>query len=158
MYTLNQLKPKANSRSKRKRVGRGESSGWGKTAGRGSKGQQSRSGGGFYAGFEGGQTPLYRRVPKLKGFRNPFRQAFTVINLDELDKLSEHQISPELLKEKGLIRKNAERLKVLGNGQYTKTATIKAHKFSTAAKEKIEKAGGKLELIPLSVAPKTKKK
>ncbi|MBU0580714.1 MAG: 50S ribosomal protein L15 [Candidatus Margulisbacteria bacterium] len=158
MQTLKDLKPKANSRSNRKRVARGESSGWGKTAGRGHKGQQSRSGGGFYVGFEGGQTPLYRRLPKLKGFTNFFRKHYAVINLEQLNTLEEKVITPELLKEKGLIRKSGDLLKILGDGKYTQTATIKAHRFSTTAEEKIKKAGGKIEVIPMSVAAKAKTK
>ena len=158
MLTLNQLKPKSGARSKKKRIARGEASGWGKTAGRGHKGQNSRSGGGFYVGFEGGQTPLYRRTPKMKGFTNIFRRSFTVINLDKLNELTDSTITPELLKEKGLIRKKTDLLKVLGTGKYAKSATIKAHMFSSSAKEKIEKAGGKAELIPMSVKSKEKAK
>lgn len=159
MLDLSQLKPKANSRFTRKRVARGESSGMGKTAGRGSKGQQSRSGGGFYVGFEGGQNPLYKRVPKLKGFKNDiFRKEFAVVNLVDLNELSEGEITIALLKEKGLIRSNAKLIKVLGDGDYNKKATIHAHGFSASAKEKIEKAGGKIMVIPMFLSNKEQAK
>ncbi len=154
MFKLDQLKPRPNSRFRRKRVARGESSGMGKTAGRGSKGQQSRSGGGFYVGFEGGQNPLYKRVPKLKGFKNHFSVEFAVVNLDELNELKETMITPDVLKQNGLVRKNAELVKVLGNGEFKHKATIKAHAFSASAEEKIKKAGGSIEKLPL--LPKTK--
>jgi large subunit ribosomal protein L15 len=166
MFKLTEIKPKANSRFRRKRVGRGESSGMGKTCGRGTKGQQSRSGGGFYVGFEGGQNPLYKRIPKLKGFKNHlFRNEFSVINVEQLSKLSDHVITPELLKEKGLVRQNAMLVKILGEGVYKGSATIKAHKFSGSAQEKITKAGGKTEVLPMfpvkekiKKAPKANKK
>jgi large subunit ribosomal protein L15 len=158
MFKFTELKPKDRSRFRRKRVGRGESSGMGKTCGRGNKGQQSRSGGGFYVGFEGGQNPLYKRIPKLKGFNNDiFRNEFAVINVDQLSKLTDHVITPELLKEKGLVRHNAALVKILGDGAYKGSALIKAHKFSGSAQEKITTAGGKIEVLPM-FAPKEKAK
>ncbi len=148
MLKLTDLKPKHGARIRRKRVARGESSGMGKTAGRGTKGQQSRSGGGFYVGFEGGQNPLYKRVPKMRGFKNQlFTTRYTVVNVGELKDISDKVITLDLLKEKNIIRKNAVLLKVLGTGEYKGNATIKAHKFSAEAAEKIQKAGGKIELI-----------
>jgi len=150
MLKLSDLKPKYGSSSRRKRVARGESSGMGKTAGRGHKGQQSRSGGGFYVGFEGGQNPLYKRVPKLRGFKNHlFRIEYAVVNLGDLHELTEKVITPDILKEKGFVRKNAAYVKILAGGAFKGTATVKAHKFSSEAQEKITKAGGTFEIIPL---------
>jgi large subunit ribosomal protein L15 len=154
MYKLNELKPKEGSKFKKRRVGRGNASGWGQTAGRGHKGQQSRSGGGFYVGFEGGQTPLYKRIPKLRGFKNPFRISFAVVNLSDLIKIEEKVITPEILVANGLLRKRDKLIKVLGDGEFAKAITIKAHKFSKTAKEKIEKAGGKMEIIPMKKVAK----
>ena len=135
MLKLNDLKPKKGSKKKKKRVGRGTSSGTGKTCGRGHKGQKSRSGGTKGIRFEGGQTPLYRRLPK-RGFKNyPFRKEYVVINVSELAKL-DGEISKESLSVYGL-------LKVLGDGEIKKAITVKADKFSKTAKQKIEAAGGK---------------
>ena len=146
---LNTLTPNYGSRSTRKRVGRGSSSGLGKTSGKGQKGQNSRSGGGVRIGFEGGQTPLFRRLPK-RGFSNAkFKTVYATINLTELNRFEEGSvITPELLKEIGLIKNQLDGIKVLGNGKLTsKKLTVKAHKFSSVAKEEIEKLGGKAEVI-----------
>lgn len=144
---LNSLSPKYGSRPARLRVGRGESSGLGKTSGRGSKGQQSRTGGGSYIGFEGGQTPLYRRIPKLRGFKNFFKTDFAVINLEDLSALADATVTLEMLKEKRLVRSSAKLLKVLGDGELKKAFKVSAHAFSGSAKSKIEKAGGQAILV-----------
>ena len=138
----------AETRTERNRVGRGPGSGNGKTSGRGQKGQKSRSGGGVRLGFEGGQTPLARRLPK-RGFKNAlFKTRYAVINLSDLDKFEEGAVvTPELLKEMGLIKKQLDGVKVLGNGTLTKKITVKANKFSDAALREIEKIGGKAEVI-----------
>lgn len=145
---LHNLKPNTGSTKSQKRVGRGPSSGHGKTSGRGHKGQLARSGGGVRVGFEGGQTELFRRLPK-RGFTNaPFKKVFAVINVNELDKFADGSvITPELLKEMGLVKQQLSGIKVLGNGSLTKKIHVKAHKFSKTAKEKIEKIGGKAEVI-----------
>lgn len=144
---LDELKPAPGSNKKRKRVGRGDGSGHGKTSGRGHKGQGARSGGNVQPGFEGGQMPLQRRLPK-RGFHNPFRVQMAVINLSQLESLSEKEITPESLTQHGLISGKGRRVKVLGDGELTRALSVKAHGFSAAAKEKIEAAGGKVELIP----------
>lgn len=134
----------AGATHKKKIVGRGSSSGWGKTSGKGHKGQQARSGGKVYAGFEGGQMPLYRRVAK-KGFSNyPFKKEFYVVNLTMLEtKYSDGEtVNKESLMQKGLLRKGSLYVKVLGTGDITKKLTVDVDKISTSAKEKIEKAGG----------------
>ena len=145
---LNNLKPADRSKFKKKRVGRGPGSGLGKTSGRGHKGAQSRSGFKFKRGFEGGQMPLHRRVPK-RGFTNIFRIEFAVVNVDRIAEVFEAGtvITPELLQEKGLVARNAEKVKVLARGDVAKALTIKAHKFSGKAAEKIAAAGGKAEAI-----------
>ena len=144
---LDDLRPAIGSNKKRKRVGRGEGSGHGKTSCRGHKGQGSRSGGGTRPGFEGGQMPLQRRLPK-RGFHNPFRIHMAVVNLEQLEVFpSGSDVSPEILAERGLIRGKSQRVKVLGNGALSKPLTIKAHGFSATAKEKIEAAGGKIEIL-----------
>lgn len=132
----------------RKRVGRGNGSGFGKTSGKGQKGQNSRSGGEVRPGFEGGQLPLFRRLPK-RGFSNAkFKTVYATINLSDLDKFdNDAVITPELLKEMGLLKKQLDGVKVLGNGTLTKKLTVKAHKFSETAKVQIEKLGGKAEVI-----------
>ncbi len=128
-------------KKRKKRVGRGIGSGHGKTSTRGQKGQRSRSGYTMHAGFEGGQNPLYRRLPK-RGFNNAeFTQRYAVVNLERLASLEEKEISPETLRAQGLIKKNLP-LKVLGSGELKKALTVKAHRFSDSAKAKIEKAGG----------------
>ncbi|MBQ8871275.1 MAG: 50S ribosomal protein L15 [Bacilli bacterium] len=132
----------------RKRVGRGTGSGTGKTAGKGHKGQNARSGGGVRPGFEGGQLPLFRRLPK-RGFSNAkFKTEYAVINLSDLNKFeNDAVITPELLKEMGLVKNQLSGIKVLGNGTLEKKVIVKAHKFSSVAKEEIEKLGGKAEVI-----------
>lgn len=145
---LHSLQPAPGAVKTRKRVGRGVGSGLGKTSGRGQKGQNSRSGGGVRIGFEGGQSPLFRRLPK-RGFSNaPFKTTYAVINLSDLDKFENGTtVTPELLKEMGLIKQSLDGIKVLGNGTLTKKLNVKAHKFSNVAKEQIEKLGGKAEVI-----------
>ena len=139
---LSELEAAPGSRKNRKRVGRGIGSGSGKTSGRGQKGQKSRSGGNPHPWFEGGQMPLYRRLPK-RGFTNIFRKEYEVINLGQLIKLkNESPITPVVLKSKGMIHK-IDLVKILGNGELTEAVTVHAHKFSKSAKEKIEKSGGK---------------
>lgn len=132
----------------RKRVGRGIGSGFGKTSGKGHKGQNARSGGGVRPGFEGGQLPLYRRLPK-RGFSNAlFKTRYATINLSDLNKFEDGAvITPELLKEMGLVKKQLDGIKVLGNGTLEKKVIVKAHKFSEVAQKQIEKLGGKAEVI-----------
>lgn len=143
---LHELKP-SQARKERNRVGRGMSSGNGKTSGRGHKGQKSRSGGGVRPGFEGGQMPLFQRLPK-RGFTNIHRKEFAIVNLDVLNTFEEGtEITPELLLETGLVSKLKAGIKVLGNGNVEKKLTVKAHKFSASAKEAIEAAGGQTEVI-----------
>jgi large subunit ribosomal protein L15 len=144
---LHSLKPAKGANRKRKRVGRGPGSGHGVTAGRGHKGQKSRSGYSQRAGFEGGQMPLYRRLPK-RGFTNIFAKKWAVLNVCDLDRLEEgSEVTPEMLLEKRLIKKLGDGLRILGNGELQKKLTVKAHHFSAAAKAKIEKAGGTAEVI-----------
>ena len=144
---LHELQYTEGARKARKRVGRGTSSGNGKTAGRGQKGQGARSGGGKKPGFEGGQTPLFMRLPK-RGFTNFTRKEYAIVNLETLNKFEDGtEITPELLKDMGLVKKQLDGIKVLGNGELTKKLTVKASMFSKTAKEKIEKNGGKAEVI-----------
>ena len=145
---LNNLRPPRGARHARKRVGRGPGSGHGKTASRGSKGAKSRSGYRFKRGFEGGQMPLHRRVPK-RGFHNPFRVEFAVVNLDTLGEVFDagSSVTPDVLRERGLVRVSDAPIKVLGRGELTKKLTVLAHKFSGSAAEKIVKAGGTAEVI-----------
>ena len=143
---LSNLHPAKGSRKNRRRVGRGPGSGMGKTAGRGTKGQKSISGYSRKKGFEGGQMPLHRRVPK-RGFTNIFRKEYKVINLDRLEKVNKNKIMVKDLKEAGFIKKESEIVKILGRGKISSAKTIYAHKFSDSAKKKIEKAGGKALLI-----------
>lgn len=145
---LNELKYTKGSTRNNKRVGRGTSSGHGKTSGRGQKGQNARSGGGVRIGFEGGQNPLVFRVAK-RGFSNyNFETKYATINLSDLERFSDGaEVTPELLKEMGLVKKQLDGIKVLGNGKLTKKLTVKANKFSKSAKEAIEKVGGKVEVI-----------
>jgi large subunit ribosomal protein L15 len=146
IMNLSNLKaPKSANRNK-KRVGRGMGSGTGKTSARGHKGQRSRSGSSMMRGFEGGQMPLHRRLPK-RGFTNIFRTEYTVLNLDRLAELGETELTLEAFVAKGFLRKRNELLKILGNGEINMALTVHAHKFSKAAQEKIEKAGGKAVLI-----------
>ncbi len=145
---LNELKYTKGSNKTRNRVGRGTSSGNGKTSGRGQKGQNSRSGGGVRVGFEGGQNPLVFRIAK-RGFNNyEFATRYATINVGDLEKFENGaEVTPELLKEMGIVKKLEDGLKVLGDGNLSKKLTVKAHKFSKTAKEKIESAGGKAEVI-----------
>jgi large subunit ribosomal protein L15 len=144
---LDELKPAAGSSKKRKRVGRGDGSGHGKTSCRGHKGQGARSGGNVQPGFEGGQMPLQRRLPK-RGFHNPFRVEMSPVNLGQLELFAAgSEVTPESLSEHGLVTGKNRRIKILGDGMLSKALTVKAHGFSAKAKEKIEAAGGKAELI-----------
>ncbi len=145
---LNNLRPPKGAVRGRKRVGRGPGSGHGKTATRGSKGAKSRSGFRFKRGFEGGQMPLHRRVPK-RGFHNPFRVEYAVVNLDTLAEVFDagSEVTPELLHERGLVRRSGAPVKVLGRGELAKQLTVRAHKFSGSAVQKIAAAGGAAEVI-----------
>ncbi|MEW8987363.1 MAG: 50S ribosomal protein L15 [Bacillus sp. (in: firmicutes)] len=144
---LHELKPAEGSRKERKRLGRGIGSGQGKTAGKGHKGQNARSGGGVRLGFEGGQTPLFRRLPK-RGFTNINRKEYAIVNLDVLNRFEEGtEVTPELLLETGFVSSEKAGIKILANGSVEKKLTVKAHKFSSAAKEAIEAAGGTTEVI-----------
>lgn len=144
---LNELCPAPGSRQKRNRVGRGIATGNGKTSGRGHKGQNSRSGGGVRPGFEGGQNPLYLRLPK-RGFVNPTRKEYAIVNVADLNRFEvDTEITPELLMEQGIVNNVMSGIKILGNGELSIKLTVKAHKFSKSAVEKIEAAGGKSEVI-----------
>ena len=145
---LSNLKPPKGAKHSKKRVGRGHGTGQGTQAGRGHKGAKSRSGFRFKRGFEGGQMPLHRRVPK-RGFHNPFRVEYAVVNLDTLAEVFEagSSVTPELLRERGLVRKTGVRIKVLGRGDISKKLTVQAHKFSGTAAEKIAAAGGVAEVL-----------
>jgi large subunit ribosomal protein L15 len=146
---LDELRPAPGANKKRKRVGRGDGSGHGKTSGRGHKGQGARSGGNVQPGFEGGQMPLQRRLPK-RGFHNPFRIEMAVVNVAQLDALpAGSEATPESLALQGLVRGKHRQVKILGEGSLSKALTVRAHGFSAKAKEKIEAAGGKAELIAL---------
>ncbi len=142
---VHELKPAPGSNTRRRRVGRGIGGHGGKTAGRGSKGQQARSR--VPVGFEGGQMPLQRRVPKLKGFTNPFRVAYVVVNLEALEAFDGDQITPESLRAKGLVHKRGL-VKVLGRGELTRALHVKAHAYSASAEAAITGAGGTVEVIP----------
>ncbi len=144
---LCELSPAVGSTKAPKRVGRGHGSGTGKTAGKGHKGQNARSGGGVRPGFEGGQMPLYRRLPK-RGFHNKFANNFVEINVKDLERFDANtEVTAELLKETGVISKICDGIVVLGNGEITKPLTIKAKKFTKSAEEKIVAAGGKVQVI-----------
>jgi large subunit ribosomal protein L15 len=144
---LHELKPAEGSRKERKRLGRGIGSGQGKTAGKGHKGQNARSGGGVRLGFEGGQTPLFRRLPK-RGFTNIHRKEFAIVNLDVLNRFEEGtEVTPELLIETGVVKNEKAGIKILAKGNVEKRLTVKAHKFSSTAKEAIEAVGGTTEVI-----------
>jgi large subunit ribosomal protein L15 len=145
---LHDLKPAPGSTKKRKRVGRGSGSGSGTTAGRGMNGQNSRSGGGTRLGFEGGQLPLFRRLPK-RGFSNyDFKKNWTIVNVETLNRFEDGtEVTPELLVETGIVKKFEYGLKILGNGELERKLTIKANKFTQSAIKKIEAAGGKAEVI-----------
>ena len=144
---LHELKPAEGATSARKRLGRGIGSGLGKTSGKGHKGAKARSGGGKRAGFEGGQIPLMRRLPK-RGFTNKFRTELVAVNVDRLDVFEDGMtVSPVELIQYGIIKNVEDGVKILGNGEITKKLTVQANKFSASAKEKIEAAGGKAEVI-----------
>ncbi|GBF77052.1 50S ribosomal protein L15 [Paenibacillus sp. 598K] len=144
---LHELQPAAGSKQVGKRKGRGIGTGNGKTAGRGHKGQNARSGGGVRPGFEGGQNPLYRRLPK-RGFNNPFRKEYAVVNIEDLNSFAAGtEVTPELLMEQGVVKNPQDGIKILGNGEIKVQLTVKANKFSQSAVEKIQAAGGKTEVI-----------
>lgn len=144
---LHELKYTEGSRRDRKRIGRGQGSGTGKTSGKGNKGQNARSGGGVRLGFEGGQTPLFRRLPK-RGFTNFTRKEYAIVNVEALNKFEKGtEVTPELLIETGLVTKELNGIKILGEGELKVALTVKANKFSKSAIESIEKAGGKTEVI-----------
>lgn len=144
---LHELKAPKGAKKAPKRKGRGTATGQGKTAGRGMNGQNSRSGGGTRPGFEGGQMPLYRRLPK-RGFTNIWATKYTVLNVDDLNRFeSGTVVTPELLEEMGIVKQVKDGIKILGQGNLEKGITVKAHKFSKTAIEKIESAGGKAEVI-----------
>ncbi|MBW3625991.1 MAG: 50S ribosomal protein L15 [Actinobacteria bacterium] len=142
---LHELRPAPGSNTRRTRVGRGIGGRGGKTAGRGSKGQRARNT--VPVGFEGGQMPLQRRVPKLKGFNNPFRVTYTVVNLDALESFEGDEVTPETLRAKGLVHKRGL-VKVLGRGELTRALTVRAHGFSSSAEAAITAAGGTVEVLP----------
>lgn len=144
---LHELQPSEGSRKVRNRVGRGQGSGNGKTSGRGHKGQKARSGGGVRLGFEGGQTPLFRRIPK-RGFQNVNRKEYAVVNLETLNRFEDGQeITAAVLVESGIVKNELDGIKILANGKLERKLTVKANKFSQAAKEAIEAAGGSIEVI-----------
>ncbi|NJP36023.1 50S ribosomal protein L15 [Alkalicoccus luteus] len=144
---LHELKPAVGSRKERKRKGRGIATGNGKTAGRGHKGQNARSGGGVRPGFEGGQMPIFRRLPK-RGFKNPNRAEYAVVNLETLNRFEDGtEVTPALLVETGVVKNEKNGIKVLGNGSLERKLTVKATKFSGSAKDAIEAAGGTAELV-----------
>jgi len=142
---LSTIKAPRKGTEKRKRVGRGMGSGMGKTSTRGHKGQRSRSGSRLLRGFEGGQMPLHRRVPK-RGFKNIFREEYAVVNLDRLAELGQTEITPDVLQKAGVVH-SKKPVKILGNGDLKSAITVRAHKFSKSAQEKITKAGGKFEVL-----------
>lgn len=145
---LHELKPAAGSHKSRRRVGRGHGSGRGTTAGRGSKGQKARSGGKVNPRFEGGQLPMVLRLPRKRGFTNRNRIEYAEINVSELARFdADSQVDPEALVAKGLLKKARQPVKVLGNGEIDRPLTVRAHKFSASARQKIEAAGGKVEEI-----------
>lgn len=145
---IDELKPAEGSNKKTRRVGRGVGSGRGKTAGKGHKGQKARSGGATGRGFEGGQMPMQRRLPK-RGFRNaPFSREFAILNLKDLSKISDLDvITPEVLHERGIVKDLRDGLKILGNGEIARPLTVKANAFSSSALKKIASAGGKTEVV-----------
>lgn len=144
---LHELRAAEGSTKNRKRRGRGTATGQGKTGGRGMNGQKSRSGGGVRLGFEGGQMPLYRRLPK-RGFNNIFGTEYTIINVEQLNRFEAGtEVTPALLEEAGMVKQVKDGIKILGNGTLNNAITVKAHKFTKSAIEKIEAAGGKAEVI-----------
>lgn len=149
MITLANLKPARGAVKDRKRVGRGPGSGWGKTAGRGNKGQKSRTGYSLRRGFEGGQMPLTRRIPK-RGFTNIFKEHYLIINLDTIERIGLEEIKYQDFFDKKLVRANGAKglkIKILGNGTLTRKVRIQAHKFSKSAQEKIQQAGGEITIL-----------
>ncbi len=147
---LSNIRAPKKATEKRKRVGRGMGSGMGKTSTRGHKGQRSRTGSRMIRGFEGGQMPLHRRMPK-RGFTNIFRKEFNIVSLERLAELGETTITPDVLRKAGVI-KTKHPVKILGDGELTVAITVSAHKFSKSAQDKITKAGGKFEVIAVKVA------
>ncbi|MCH5212902.1 MAG: 50S ribosomal protein L15 [Oscillospiraceae bacterium] len=144
---LEELKPVEGSTHRKKIIGRGIGSGVGKTSGKGHKGQKARSGGGVRPGFEGGQMPLYRRLPK-RGFNNIFAKSYVAVNVEVLDKFNDgDEVTAETMLAKGIVSKTLDGIKLLGRGEVTKKVTVKVAKISASAKEKIEKAGGKVEVM-----------
>ena len=143
---LSNLRAPRKANENKKRVGRGMGSGMGKTSTRGHKGQGSRSGSSLMRGFEGGQMPLHRRLPK-RGFTNIFKTEYEVVNLERLAGIDENEITPDVLRKAGVVNSKNALVKVLGNGDLSKAVTVHAHKFSKSAQEKIEKAGGKVQVL-----------
>ena len=144
---LHEMKYNDGARHSSKRLGRGQGSGTGKTSGKGHKGQNARSGGGVAIGFEGGQTPLYKRIPK-RGFTNVNRKEYAVVNLDTLNRFEDGaEVTPEVLVESGIVKKMFDGIKVLGNGTLEKKLSVTCHKISKSAQAAIEKAGGKVQVI-----------
>jgi large subunit ribosomal protein L15 len=146
MAELHDLSPVPGSRRDRKRKGRGPGSGNGKTAGRGENGQNARSGGGVRPGFEGGQMPLQRRIPK-RGFHNKFRVEYQVVNVRDLNRLDVDEVTPEVMRAKGLVSSARLPVKILGSGEVEKAFNVTAHRFSGTARSKIEAAGGSVSLV-----------
>jgi len=145
---LNDLHPAPGSTKSKRRVGRGLGSGQGKTAGKGSKGQKARAGASPRLGFEGGQTPLHRRLPQRRGFRPLTRKVYAIINLDDLERFDPGtEVTPDVLLSAGVVRKLKDGIKVLGDGEITKGLTVRAHKFSKSAQEKLKAAGGTVEVV-----------
>lgn len=153
-----ELKPAPGSKKGRKRVGRGIAAGQGKTAGRGTKGQKARSGGNLPLYFEGGQLPLVRRLPHKRGFYNPFKTRYAVVNLERLNKLfaNGEQVTPQALHEKGAIKNLRWPVKILGEGELDKPLLVSAHAFSESALAKIQTAGGRVEVLPMPSPPPTR--
>jgi large subunit ribosomal protein L15 len=144
---LNELAPAKGQRKAKKRVGRGVASGWGKTAGRGNKGQNCRSGGGVRPGYEGGQMPIHRRLPK-RGFKNPFKRYYAIVNVRELNRFDADSVIDEVaLIQMGLVKGDRDGIKLLGEGDIQTPVTVRVDKVSDAAKKKIEAAGGKIEVL-----------
>lgn len=157
MLRLNTIKRAKGSTRNNKRLGRGPGSGTGDTSGKGHKGQRARKSGNARPGYEGGQTPLYRRVPK-RGFRNIFSTDYITVNVSDLERFGLAEITLDDLKKQRKVKGKEKLLKVLGNGELAKAITVKAHKFTKSAQEKIEKAGGKVEVISTAVKPVVRKK
>jgi len=144
---LHELAPPEGARTERRRVGRGHGSGRGKTSGKGVKGQKSRSGGKIPAYFEGGQLPLVRKLPYRRGFNNPFRVEYEIVNIGDLDRVSDSTITPDALRAAGLVRRGKQPVKVLGQGSISRAVTVQAHAISATARAAIEAAGGTVTII-----------